>query len=84
MPIEMPKRTVSTSPHLSDSDFVLCHNIAFRLSSVDGFSHQQQEDGPAITTLNFKGYTQVTVDTQRELFDFLILHLNPRPADEIT
>jgi len=82
MPIEMPKRTVSASPKFSDSDFVLCHNIAFRLSSVDGFSHQRYEDGSAVTTVNFKGYTQNIADPQRWLFNFLILHINPTISDE--
>lgn len=82
MPIEMPKHTASASPKHSGSDFVLCHNIAFRLSSVDGFSHQRYEDGSAVTTVNFKGYTQNMADPQRRLFDFLILHLNPAISDE--
>lgn len=83
MPIEMPKHTVNATPKVSGSDFVLCQNIAFRLSSVDGFSHHRYEDGSAVTILNFKGYTQNMADPQRLLFDFLILHLNPKSSDEI-
>ena len=82
MPIEMPKPTATANPKLSESDFVLCQNIAFRISSVDGFSHQRYEDGYAVTTVNFKGYTQNMADPQRRLFDFLILHLDPKFVDE--
>ena len=82
MPIEMPKHTVNATPKVSGSDFVLCQNIAFRLSSVDGFSHHRYEDGSAVTILNFKGYTQNMADPQRQLFDFLILHINPCISDE--
>jgi hypothetical protein len=49
---------------------------------VDGFSHQTYEDGSAITTVNFKSYTQSIPDAERRLFDFLISKLNPRHPDE--
>jgi len=51
---------------------------------VDGFSHQPFEDGAAITTVNFKGYTQTVPDPERRLFDFLTSVLKPRPAHETT
>jgi hypothetical protein len=49
---------------------------------VDAFSHQTYEDGSAITTVNFKSYTQSIPDADRKLFDFLTSKLNPKPTDE--
>ncbi|MBE2204042.1 MAG: hypothetical protein IAE94_06880 [Chthoniobacterales bacterium] len=49
---------------------------------MDAFSHQRFEDGSAITTVNFKGYSQAVPDAERRLFDLLISKLNPKPADE--
>lgn len=45
---------------------------------MDGVSHQTYEDGSAITTVNFKSYTQSVPDPQRRLFDFLLSILNPK------
>lgn len=81
MPIEAPSRTASGS-RTSNSDFVLCENLVFRPANVDGASHQKFEDGSAVTTVNFKGYTQSIPDPDRRLFEFLISVLKPRPADE--
>jgi hypothetical protein len=80
MPIEAPSRT----PHTSNkpTDFVLCENFVFRPANVDGFSHQTFEDGAAVTTVNFKSYTQSIPDPDRRLFDFLVEKLRPRSADE--
>jgi hypothetical protein len=49
---------------------------------VDGFSHQTYEDGSAITTVNFKSYTQSIPDPERQLFDFLVSRLKPKSTDE--
>jgi hypothetical protein len=49
---------------------------------VDGFSHQTFDDGTAVTTVNFKSYTQTIPDPERRLFDFLTSKLNPKPTDE--
>jgi len=49
---------------------------------VDGFSHQSYEDGSAVTTVNFKSYTQSIPDPERRLFDFLTSTFNPKPVDE--
>lgn len=81
MAIAAPSHTAIGSRALN-SDFVLCENFAFRPANVDGFSHQTFEDGAAVTTVNFKGYTQTVPDPERRLFDFLISNLNPRPTDE--
>ncbi len=81
MPIEAPIRTSSGS-HLKTSEFVACQNFVFRPATVDGFSHQTYEDGSAVTTVNFKSYTQSIPDPERRLFDFLVSELNPKPADE--
>jgi len=81
MPLEAP----STSPIASraiNSDFVVCENFVFRPANVDGFSHQTFEDGTAITTVNFKSYTQSIPDPARRLFDFLLAKLNPKPTGE--
>ena len=81
MPIEAPRHTAIGSRAIN-SDFVLCENFAFRPANVDGFSHQKFDDGTAVTTVNFKAYSQTIPDPQRRLFDFLISKLSPRPADE--
>lgn len=81
MPIEAPKHT-ATASRSNQSDFVLCQNFAFRPANVDGFSHQDFEDGSAVTTVNFKSYTQSVPDPERRLFDFLIAQLNPNTTDE--
>lgn len=81
MAIEAPTRT-HTDKRVINSEFILCENFAFRPANVDGFSHQIYEDGSAITTVNFKGYTQSIPDAERLLFDFLISQLNPKPTDE--
>ena len=81
MAIEAPRHT-SIGSRDTNSDFVLCENFAFRPANVDGFSHQTYEDGAAVTTINFKGYTQTIPDPERRLFDFLNSVLKPRPTDE--
>jgi hypothetical protein len=81
MAIEAPKHTPIGS-RVTNSDFVLCENFAFRPANVDGFSHQKFEDGTAVTTVNFKSYTQAIPDPERRLFDFLISKLHPKPTDE--
>jgi hypothetical protein len=75
----MPKSTANGTSSLRPSacDFVLCQNFAFRISQVDGFSHQRYEDGSAVTIVNFKGYTQNIADPQHHLFDLLVHQLNP-------
>ena len=80
MPIEAPSRSpIASSTH---SEFVLCEGFAFRLSTVDGFSHERCADGTAVTVVNFKSYTQTIPDPKRRLFDFLLCKLKPKPADE--
>jgi hypothetical protein len=37
----------------------------FRPANVDGFSHLTYEDGSAVTTVNFKSYTQGIPDPER-------------------
>jgi len=64
------------------SEFVLCQDFIFRPTHVDGCSHQRYADGSAITTANFKSYTQTIPDPQRRLFDFLIEKLKPKFTDE--
>jgi hypothetical protein len=81
MPIEAPTRT-AIGNRITNSDFVLCQDFVFRPASVDGFSHQSYEDGSAVTTVNFKSYTQSIPDPERRLFDFLTSTLNPKPVDE--
>lgn len=81
MAIAAPSHTPIGNRTLN-SDFILCENFAFRPTTVDGFSHLSYEDGAAVTTVNFKGYTQSVPDPQRRLFDFLISKLNPKPTDE--
>lgn len=81
MAIEAPKHTPIAS-RLNNSDFVLCESFVFRPANVDGFSHQQFEDGAGVTTVNFKGYSQTIPDPERHLFNFLISKLNPRSSDE--
>ena len=80
MPIEAP----SSSPiaNRTHSEFVLCEGFVFRPSTVDGFAHERYDDGAAVTTVNFKSYTQTIPDPERRLFDFLIRKLIPKPADE--
>lgn len=81
MPIEAPSHT-AIGKRVTNSEFILCENFAFRPATVDGFSHQTYEDGSAITTVNFKSYTQSIPDPERRLFDFLISQLNPKPSHE--
>lgn len=81
MAIEAPTHT-PIGRRVINSEFILCENFAFRPANVDGFAHQTYEDGSAITTVNFKGYTQGIPDAERRLFDFLISQLNPKPTDE--
>ena len=81
MAIAAPSHTAIGSRVLN-SDFILCENFAFRPANVDGFSHQTYEDGAAVTTVNFKGYSQTIPDPERRLFDFLISKFNPKPTDE--
>lgn len=78
MPIEAPSRTPTGNRAIS-SDFVLCENFVFRPANVDGFSHQTYEDGSAVTTVNFKSYTQSIPDPDRRLFEFLVATIKPRP-----
>ena len=82
MPIEAP----SNSPIVSrtHSEFVfLCEQFVFRPSTVDrDDSHERCDDGAAVTTVNFKSYTQTDPDQERRLFDFLIRKLKPKPAYE--
>ena len=49
---------------------------------MDGFSHERYDDGAAVTTVNFKSYTQTIPDPERRLFDFLIRRLKPKLAYE--
>jgi len=81
MPIEAPSHT-PIGKRVTNSEFILCENFAFRPATVDGFSHQTYEDGSAITMVNFKSYTQSIPDPERRLFDFLISQLNPKPSHE--
>lgn len=82
MPIEAPNHTLS-GKRVINSEFVVCQNFVFRPANVDGFSHQSYDDGPAVTTVNFKAYTQTIPDPERRLFDFLISTINPKPTSEI-
>lgn len=81
MAIATPNRTPNGN-RLTNSEFVQCQSFVFRPANVDGFSHQAFSDGAAVTTVNFKGYTQSIPDPERRLFDFLISRLNPTPIDE--
>ncbi len=81
MPIEAPSHTAIGS-RVTNSDFIICQNFVFRPANVDAFSHQTYEEGSAITTVNFKSYTQSIPDPERRLFDFLISKLNPKPTDD--
>lgn len=81
MPIEAPTHT-AIGNRATNSDFVLCQDFVFRPANVDGFAHQSYEDGSAVTTVNFKSYTQSIPDPERRLFEFLTSTLNPRPVDE--
>jgi len=82
MPIEAPTHT-PIGNRLTSSEFVVCQNFVFRPANVDGFSHQTYEDGSAVTTVNFKSYTQSIPDVERRLFDFLLKQFNPKPTYEI-
>ena len=81
MPIEAPSHTAIGSRAIN-SDFVVCQNFVFRPATVDAFSHQTFEDGAAITTVNFKSYTQNIPDPEHRLFDFLTSKFNPKPTAE--
>lgn len=81
MPIEAPNHT-SIGSRVTNSDFVVCQNFVFRPANVDAFSHQSFEDGSAITTVNFKSYTQSIADAERRLFDFLISKIKPKSTDK--
>ncbi|MGA7903966.1 MAG: hypothetical protein WCA06_15135, partial [Terrimicrobiaceae bacterium] len=81
MPIEAPPHT-SIGSRAINSEFVICQNFVFRPANVDGFSHQTYEDGSAVTTVNFKSYTQGIPDPERRLFNFLVSKLKPKPAGE--
>jgi len=81
MPIDAPNQS-SIGRRSRSSEFFLCENFAFRPANVDGFSHQTFEDGPAITTVNFKAYTQSIPDPSRRLFKFLLSVLEPQSVDE--
>ena len=81
MPIEAPTHTAIGSRAIN-SEFVICQNFVFRPANVDGFSHQTYEDGSAVTTVNFKSYTQGIPDPERRLFDFLVSKLKPKSTDE--
>jgi len=81
MPIEAPSHTAIGSRAIN-SEFVICQNFVFRPANVDGFSHQTFEDGSAVTTVNFKSYTQGIPDPERRLFDFLTSKLKPKSTDE--
>jgi len=81
MPIETPTHTPN-STRVSNSEFAICQNFVFRPANLDGCSHQAFEDGTAITTVNFKSYTQSIPDADRRLFNFLVSKLNPVSVDE--
>jgi hypothetical protein len=81
MPIEAPSHT-AIGIRASNSDFVLCQDFVFRPANVDAFAHQSYEDGSAVTTVNFKSYTQSIPDPERRLFNFLTATFNPKPVDE--
>ncbi len=81
MPIEAPSHT-AIGNRVTNSDFVLCQDFVFRPANVDGFSHQSYEDGSAVTTVNFKSYTQSIPDPERRLFEFLTTTFKPKSTDE--
>ena len=81
MPLEAPSHS-PIGRRSRNSEFFLCENFAFRPANVDGFSHQTFEDGSAITTVNFKAYTQSIPDPDRRLFQFLLSVLEPQSVDE--
>jgi hypothetical protein len=81
MAIAAPTHTAIAS-RASNSDFILCENFVFRPANVDGFSHQTFEDGAAVTTVNFKSYTQTIPDPERRLFDFLLSKFTPTQTNE--
>ncbi|MDX2081384.1 MAG: hypothetical protein SFU53_11430 [Terrimicrobiaceae bacterium] len=80
MPIETPTRPPTASRTVSE--FVLCENFVFRPTNVDGFLHRTYEDGSAVTTVNFKSYTQSVPDPERRLFDFLVEKFHPRSTSD--
>lgn len=82
MAIEAPTPKTSATNKATQSDFFLCQDFVFRLSTVDGFSHQTFADGSSVTTVNFKSYTQTIPDPERCLFEFLLLKINPQTSDE--
>jgi len=83
MPIETPALRALPSSRSHHSEFVLCEDFVFRPATVDGFSHQTDEDGPAVTIVNFKSYSQSISDPKRRLFDYLISKIQPEViADE--
>jgi hypothetical protein len=81
MAIEAPSHTAHGSK-ISHSDFILCEDFVFRPANVDGFSHQRYADDSAVTTVNFKSYTQSIPDPERRLFNFLVSKLQPKSPDE--
>ncbi len=81
MPIEAPTHT-AIGNRATNPDFVLCQDFVFRPANVDGFAHQSYEDGSAVTTVNFKSYTQSIPDPERRLFNFLTSTFNPKSVDE--
>jgi hypothetical protein len=81
MPIEAPLHT-SIGSQAINSEFVICQNFVFRPANMDGFSHQTYKDGSAVTTVNFKSYTQSILDSERRLFDFLVSKIKLKSTNE--
>ena len=69
MPITAPKHSLIAT-RISQSDFVLCQDFVFRPANVDGFSHQRFDEGAAMTTVNFKSYTQSIPDPECRFWNF--------------
>jgi hypothetical protein len=63
------------------SEFVRCQDFVFRVSDVDGFSHQSFPDAPPVTVVNFKSFTQSIADPEQRLFHFLIGKIKPHESD---
>jgi hypothetical protein len=82
MPIETPSHKTSATNKATQSEFVLCQDFVFRPANVDGFSHQTFSDGSAVTTVNFKSYTQSIPDPDRCLFEFLLSRIGPQACNE--
>lgn len=82
MPIETPSHKTSVTNKATQSEFVLCQDFVFRPANVDGFSHQTFSDGSAVTTVNFKSYTQSIPDPDRFLFEFLLSKISPQTCNE--